>query len=344
MKDTLINDYLLEEIRTTRTTSKWQDENCEQIVEFGYTHEYLLANRSVDDIIIDFYIKSIKDIYTTDEWQDFENSEKKNKNYITNSCSFLIEGAFHNRVNLWVKMGTLLELRNELNLNNKYKHLSDLKPYFKNYASDFKSGYNQFLNVVVKPYLLFDYSKEEAAHIIFRYITNDQSNAPVVTLIKGFEISLKNGKYDLNYEFKDGLNEGYLYKAWSLIFSQNELFLPLFQKYIADGEMKKSIKHKITIDQIALKYVYEGVSITRNNCNLEIKKYGLKSGEKLYQRFTYYSSRANRKGIPLNCTPKKLENKIKLIENVIEMLPDECKEQALDEVKILIIKAKNNDY
>jgi hypothetical protein len=94
-------------------------------------------------------------------------------------------------------------------------------------------------------------------------------------------------------------------------------------------------KPKLRIDQIALKYVYEGLQITRENGNEIAKEYGHNSGEKLFQRFTYFSSSANRKGKPNSCTPKKLDNKIKLIESVIELLPTDKQKRAKDEVTIL---------
>ena len=97
------------------------------------------------------------------------------------------------------------------------------------------------------------------------------------------------------------------------------------------------VKHKpeLKIDQIALKYAYEGLQITRENGNEIAKEYGHNSGEKLFQRFTYFSSSANRKGKPNLCTPKKLDNKIKLIESIIELLPTDKQGRAKDEVLIL---------
>lgn len=92
---------------------------------------------------------------------------------------------------------------------------------------------------------------------------------------------------------------------------------------------------KWTIDQIALKFAYEGGQITRSNGDEIAKKFGHNSGEKLFQRFTYYSSSTNRKAKPNLCTQKKLSNKIKLIESVIELLPKDKKERATAEVKIL---------
>lgn len=92
---------------------------------------------------------------------------------------------------------------------------------------------------------------------------------------------------------------------------------------------------KFTMNEIALKFVYEGKTITRDNGNTIAQQYGYNSGEKLFQRFTFYSSTANRKGKPINCTQKKLLNKIELFEKVIETLSDEHKKRAIDEVNIL---------
>ena len=97
----------------------------------------------------------------------------------------------------------------------------------------------------------------------------------------------------------------------------------------------KPLPPELKIDQIALKYAYEGLQITRENGNEIAKKYGHNSGEKLFQRFTYFSSSANRKGRPNLCTPKKLDNKIKLIESIIDLLPIDKQGRAKDEVSIL---------
>lgn len=272
MKDVLIDDNLLEDIRTSINTSKWHDNKVDRIVDFGYTHEYLLSKRNVDDIIKEFYIKSLKEIYSTGEWQELKDLDKQNKSFITNQCSFLIEGALHNRVNLYLKIGSLLELKDEHNLKDEFNYLSDLQPYFKRYAGDFKAGYNQFLNVVVKPYLLFDNSKEEAAHIIFRYITNNESNDPATTLMKEFKINFDGGDNKIDYDMSEGLNEGYIYRAWSIIFSQNELFAPLFKRYLNGDKILDTNKKELNKDEILkmecnlipsikLQYVYDFFSI-----------------------------------------------------------------------------------
>jgi len=101
------------------------------------------------------------------------------------------------------------------------------------------------------------------------------------------------------------------------------------------GQLEKRKKEGLSINQIALLHVYQGILITRENSNDVAKKYGHTSGEKLYQKFIYYSSTTNRKGKPIPCTPKKLQNKINLIESVIKILTEDKQNRAKDEVLIL---------
>ncbi|MDD3875846.1 MAG: hypothetical protein PHT69_04450 [Bacteroidales bacterium] len=93
-------------------------------------------------------------------------------------------------------------------------------------------------------------------------------------------------------------------------------------------------KPGLTINQIALKYVYESISITNDNCNEIAKDFGLK-GQRLLNQYNYYSSPINRKEPPFNYTQKIFKNKIKLFKSVIEILPEACKQKASDELKIL---------
>lgn len=103
-------------------------------------------------------------------------------------------------------------------------------------------------------------------------------------------------------------------------------------------QQKETKTSKLRVNQIALIYVYEGNQITRENASEIVAKYGYtkkNSGEGLFQDYTFYRSTANRKGKPTLCTPKKLKNKIKLFESVIEYLTDNTKQRAIDEIAIL---------
>lgn len=95
---------------------------------------------------------------------------------------------------------------------------------------------------------------------------------------------------------------------------------------------------KLKVPQIALIHVYEGIQITRGNAREIAAQHGYtakNSGEGLFQDYTNYCSTANRKGKPTPCTPRKLMNKIKLFESVVNLLSDNNKQRAIDEINIL---------
>ncbi len=109
------------------------------------------------------------------------------------------------------------------------------------------------------------------------------------------------------------------------------------QKLTNQSKSLITSKNKISIPEIALKYFYEDLMpITRDNSDNIAKKYDYiskKSGEGLYQDYTHYCKRTNRKGDPGSLI--KLNNKITLLTKVIEILPANKKKKAIDELAIL---------
>lgn len=94
----------------------------------------------------------------------------------------------------------------------------------------------------------------------------------------------------------------------------------------------------LKVKQIALIHFYEGLQITRENARDIAAKHGYiakYSGEGLFQDYISYCSTANRKGKPTPCTHKRLTNKIKLFESVVNHLSDNNKQRAIDEINIL---------
>lgn len=95
---------------------------------------------------------------------------------------------------------------------------------------------------------------------------------------------------------------------------------------------------QLKVRQIALIHVYEGTQITRENAKEIAAKHGYtakNSGEGLFQDYSLYCSRVNRKGKPTPFTQIKLKNKIELFESIISHLSDNKKQMALDEIIIL---------
>lgn len=352
MKDILINEEFLETIRTYKSFGTFESEETKNIVPHILRHEYLLNLRLIDKVIIESYIEDNKRLLTEEEWNKLPSIP--DFDIYSNALSpfpYIIAGAYHSRINLYIKLRSLLHPYDQYAMKGKkeLKYLSDLMPYFTEYAQGFRVGFNGFDDNLIKPVLinLGVPDKEGYATEVFNFVTRNQTRKPMTTNGKGFTTTyIGKGVYEINNGYPDGVNEGYLYRAWCIIFSQSKLFAPLFQEHSnsSDSKNESNTQAKFSINHIALKHYYEKTFITRENSDSIAKQYGHTSGEKLYQRFTHYSSRANRKGIPPNCTPKKLHNKIKLFESVIKTLRSDCISEATDEVNILKAIAEKEDY
>ncbi len=102
---------------------------------------------------------------------------------------------------------------------------------------------------------------------------------------------------------------------------------------------------RLTHDMIALINYYNGITITENNAAGIAKESGWinkTSGRKIWQRYLYYTSKANRNGIPDNPTPTTKRNKIKLFKSVLPYLNDTAKQKAEAEIKLLKIKLQTD--
>jgi hypothetical protein len=125
--------------------------------------------------------------------------------------------------------------------------------------------------------------------------------------------------------------------------SRNSQFqnLKKIQQLITPQPYTKSLKispngiMRFSIDEYALKLTYEGRQVTRTNADVIIREIGLTSGEKLFQRFTYWQSNANRTGKPTPLTPTKFQNKIKMFRKIAELLTDRAKEHAQRDLNTL---------
>ena len=155
------------------------------------------------------------------------------------------------------------------------------------------------------------------------------------------ELVLKNRELELTAikSINEIDSKGYIkiLKNW---FASEKKFIQEITPLLKNNEViTEKTTPELSINQIALKLVYEGFGVNRSNSEAIVKEYGYTSGEKLFQRFTYYSSLANRKGN--ESTLKKMQNKIELFESVNELLSDANKQRALDELSILKINKDN---
>lgn len=90
-------------------------------------------------------------------------------------------------------------------------------------------------------------------------------------------------------------------------------------------------KTDLILEEIALKLVWEGKNVTRENAIDFLIGTKYKSGEKLYNHFILYRNSTDRRSDPQSKV--KLKHKIRRFEKVIEVLDDKFKPQAEDELK-----------
>ena len=128
--------------------------------------------------------------------------------------------------------------------------------------------------------------------------------------------------------FKEGFLNGFHNQIEDILCTNKKKI-----EYKNHGDL--DLKPKLKIREIALKCFYDGLSITRENANEIVQSYGHKSGDKLYNEYCYFLSRANRKGKPTPYTKRRLINKITLFQNVIKLLPKDKQSMAIDELSIL---------
>ncbi|MFT5104272.1 MAG: hypothetical protein ACI86C_001936 [Candidatus Latescibacterota bacterium] len=92
---------------------------------------------------------------------------------------------------------------------------------------------------------------------------------------------------------------------------------------------------KLRIDAIALIHVYNAIHITEKNKNKIVASYGWTSGQKLKNRYQFFLITGNRTARTIPNTPKRMLNKIRLFESVVELIDENKRERLIDEISIL---------
>jgi len=134
----------------------------------------------------------------------------------------------------------------------------------------------------------------------------------------------------------------YIQNDFSVDVPVSVIALKLYYDWLKEKPKKienhQPAQQKLTVKQIALIHIYNQKTITRENADSIAGGYGFnskRSGEGLFQDYTFYSSTANRKGKPNPPTQKKISNKIEMFEGINQYLTDAGKKWANDEIQIL---------
>lgn len=237
-----INKDLIDFIRLNQGIVKWtlsQEEKVE-IIPASQSHEYVLKHFEVDDSIETYYYLSTANLISDREFQKMhENGYVGEKATSLLPFSNIIYSAYHRRSDLVFKLSQLLHSKKPYTLGgNPVKHLTDLSPYFTDYASGFKKGFDEFeskhINAYLTPYASqIDYS-EKVFEYATKYILFVHSWAHST---RGFTTNLRN---EIQSGFSHGKSQGYFYRAWSIILANSNLFGPFFRKNLGEKNMVPS--------------------------------------------------------------------------------------------------------
>lgn len=278
MKDLIINDKLLETISTYKELPHTlTGEGSKKIVFGGLTHHHLLQTNKISNAIKEYYVSYTKELLTTEASSGIPEDYHSNIfQYGLSPFILVIFGAYHSRHNLFWKVIQLLNPSNNITLNGNANIASfyDLKSYFSEYAIGFENGYQDFEKDKILPFLPIIHSQNQEAYALklLEFLSVDLSENPRTTTKKGFSVYFNGRTNEIVKSFQDGLMEGYIYRAWSIIFSNNLLFAPFFKEHRLNGSFVKKIEslnkkedilkmQNHLIPKVSLENVYEHFSI-----------------------------------------------------------------------------------
>ncbi len=226
-----INKGFIDYLRLNFGTINWIFDKTEQseIVPKELTHGYLLSNFNIDDSIYKYYHLPTSNLLSDSEFQKMKDTGfVGNKETALRPYSNIVYGAYYSRSDLVWKLTGASHMQMFID-GKEIKYFADLIPYFKEYAKGFQDGFNEFDNKQINPFLTPFPEKQDYVNKVFEYITKN-------LFFKHGWANLRTGFTTNQHEeivaaFEDGQQQGYFYRAWSTVFSNNNLFAPLFQEY-----------------------------------------------------------------------------------------------------------------
>lgn len=198
-----------------------------------FTHEFLLNNNQIDDAIKKYYeipIYTIREQYKT---LDYSWSPLLPYSFIFNGIRINVSDLilFLQSIVIKINRGT-----QEFKCNDRIINcFEDLVPYFIDYGEGFKQGYNTF-ETEISSMLIPNFSdKNDFINKVFEFLINNKhSNRRIWKSIQGYQFDFLNSSIIGGYN--NGLIEGYFYKAWSIVFSNNHLFTDLFKSLSIEND------------------------------------------------------------------------------------------------------------
>jgi len=274
--------------------------NEDEFLPKELTHSYLLNKTNIDKNILDFYYSKNQMFQNEISDSEFKSMQEHGylgtKKTLFSPYSIKIHGAYHIRADFYAKICSIKSDYFIYKIGGKdIKNLNDLEPYFKDYSAGFKKGFFEFEENKIKPFLPLYSDKQDFVNLNFEFINGfflgDNSSW---FSVQGFcsKCSKDSSDNEITDAYEDGLKNGYKYRAWSYVFSNNKLFAPLFveniqpqpesdfdtsdfdtsDKYIFNEDVLKSFSRydgllweKLNIDWFRLKNPTK-IELKKNDC------------------------------------------------------------------------------
>ncbi len=253
----LDNDFS-EQIRLQVSTATFLfdcEEDKIEIVPKELSHDFLLNKFDIDEDILKFYYSPTRQLILDVDYQKMKDSgyhgdiDRVLKPYPIN-----IFGAYYARKKLHTQTSFIANKENYYINKKKITHFSDLIPYFIEYSNGFKKGFSDFEKDCIKPYLNEYSDKSDFTSKIYEYISKKivfehdwlyNGGSFTLTLNKN-----NSENYEIIEAFKDGLKQGYFYKAWSITLGNSNVYSKYFKEYYSKQETTKENLHipKIVIN------------------------------------------------------------------------------------------------
>lgn len=277
MNDRKINIELLNFLNERPINLNWFSDLAElpEIVPPNKTHEKLLENYTISPEIYKFYsrVNEFKPFTEIERYDSIPLSIRRQE-FKTTLYNLKICNAYYYQPDFIYKLGNIFYNSPTYCEGKEINTLLDLKPYYLEYEKGFKEGYTSFEREkieVISP-LLTD--KNDLLKKVFEFITAHPKNIKhywgKLTFNKSFI-----GDNEILNAYNDGILQGYYYKAWTIVFSSNDFFTPLFEglnKTTEQPHQQKEKKPTYTAMQFVVTYYLDCYANKKNPVKTSKKK------------------------------------------------------------------------
>ncbi|MFB9058037.1 hypothetical protein ACFFU9_14930 [Mariniflexile ostreae] len=200
-----------------------------EIVPIDFEHKKLLQTYTVSPEIYNYYNRiNLFERFTKEQKYISTPVLKDRRNLKVTPYNLKICSAYYYRPDFIFKLGSIFYDKPIYNDNKQIETLLDLKSYFLEYAKGFNKGYSDFekdkINFLDPTFT----DKADRLKKVFEFITARPTSK------KHYWGKLTFSQYNFTTDkqiskaFEDGLQQGYYYKAWTIVFTLNDFFAPLF--------------------------------------------------------------------------------------------------------------------